>query len=242
MRRFTDDFRLDLRFAFRSLGKRRGVTALVVGTLAVGIAVVTATFSLLNSALWRPLPYPLAGETVAIIASPNDWPGNLTQETVEALRHDTHSFARVSAFYDAGMRLDLHNRVESVVGTAVDTGFSKTLGVAPERGRVPTPREIADGKPYVVISHRLWHAHLADDPGVIGRSLELDHTLFTVVGVLPPRINYGVRGGTDAWIPLPVAADTGRYFFAFAWLRPGVSLAQARAEVSTTSDQIASPQ
>ena len=137
----------------------------------------------------------------------------------------------MSAFYDAGMRLDLHNRVESVVGTAVDTGFLKTLGVAPERGRVPTPREIADGKPYVVISHRLWHAHLADDPGVIGRSLELDHTLFTVVGVLPPRINYGVRGGTDAWIPLPVAADTGRYFFAFAWLRPGVSLAQARAEV-----------
>ena len=70
--------------------------------------------SLLNSALWRPLPSCFAARTVAIIASPSDWPGNLTSETVEALRHNTRSFSRVSAYYDVDMRLDLRDRVESL--------------------------------------------------------------------------------------------------------------------------------
>ncbi|MGH7670241.1 MAG: ABC transporter permease [Gemmatimonadaceae bacterium] len=238
MIRFVDDLRQDLRLAGRSLVRARGVALLIIGTLAVGIAVVTTTFSLVNSALYRRLPYPLADRSVAIIASANDWPGNLSAETVELLRHDTHSFARVSALYDIQERFETTTRVETLTGTAVDSGFFATLGARPERGRFPTAAEIAQSAPYAVISHRLWHGALNDDPSVLGQSLRFGKKLYTVVGVMPPRINYGVGGNTDVWVPQPAVADSDSYYFAFAWLKPGVSLAQARAEVGTTSAQL----
>ena len=231
------DFGQDLQLAVRQARQRPSFTLLIVATLAVGIAVVTATFSFVNTALYRALPYPLADRSVAIIATPNDWPGNLPLAAVERLRHDTRSFARVSAFYDVGERFEMASRVEPLVGTAVDTGFFATLGAHPERGRFPSAVEVARAAPYVVISHRLWYGELNADPNVIGRALRLGRQLYTVVGVMPPHINYGVAGRTDVWVPQPAVADPGAYYFAFAWLKPGVTLAQARAEVSFLSDQ-----
>ena len=231
------DLGQDLQLAVRQARQRPAFTTLAVLTLAVGIAVVTATFSFVNTALYRALPYPLADRSVAIIASPNDWPGNLPPAAVDLLRHDTRSFARVSAFYDVGERFEMANRVEPLTGTAVDTGFFTTLGAHPERGRFPTAAEIAQSAPYAVISHRLWSGELNADPSVVGRALRFGKHLYTVVGVMPPHINYGVGGRTDVWLPQPIASDSGRYYFAFAWLKPGVTLRQARAEVSVTSAQ-----
>lgn len=234
---WVQDLGQDLQLALRQARHRPALTTLAVLTLAVGIAVVTATFSFVNTALYRALPYPLADRSVAIIATPNDWPGDLPPAAVDRLRHDTRSFARVSAFYDVGERLELPNRVDPLVGTAVDTGFFATLGARPERGRFPSAEEIAQGKPYVVVSYRLWHGELNADPDVIGHALRLGHQLYTVVGVMPPHINYGVGGLTDVWLPQPTGSDSGRYYFAFAWLKPDVTLRQARAEVRVMSEQ-----
>jgi len=231
------DLAQDMQFAVRHARQRPAFTALIVATLAVGIAVVTATFSFVNTALYRALPYPLADRSVAIIASQYDWPGNLPPAAVERLRHDTRSFARVSTFYDVGERFEMANRVESLVGTAVDTGFFATLGAHPALGRFPTAAEVAQGAPYAVISYRLWHGALNADPNVVGRALRFGQELYTVVGVMPAYINYGVIGRTDVWLPQPAIADTGTYYFAFAWLKPGVTLQQARAEVSVLSAQ-----
>ncbi len=236
--RGLQDLAQDLQLAWRQVRQRPAFTVLIVATLAVGIAVVTATFSFVNTALYRALPYPRADRSVAIIATPNDWPGNLPPAAVERLRHDTRSFARVSAFYDVAERFEMGNQVQPLVGTAVDTGFFATLGGHPERGRFPTATEIAQGKPYAVISDRLWRGEFNADPNVAGRSLRLGQKLYTVVGVMPPHINYGMAGRTDVWVPQPPVADTGTYYFAFAWLQPGVTLAQARAEVGVMSAQI----
>ena len=235
---WIQDLAQDLRLALRQIRRSPGFTALAVCTLAIGIAVVTATFSFVNTALYRALPYPLANRSVAIIASPFAHYGNLPGPAVNMLRHDAHAFERVSAFYDVGARFELDNHVKSLVGTAVDTGFFATLGARPERGRFPTAAEVAESTPYAVISHRMWNSELNADPDIVGRSLRFGTHLYTVVGVMPPHINYGSAGRTDVWIPQPAVADTGSYYFAFAWLRPGVTLARARAEVATISAQL----
>ncbi|HET7631851.1 MAG TPA: ABC transporter permease [Gemmatimonadaceae bacterium] len=232
------DLALDLRLALRQSRRRPGLAALAITTLAVGIAAVTVTFSLVNTALYRALPYPLAQRTVAIIRTPWDWPGNLPPAAVQGLRHDTRSFARVSAMYDRTERLELPGGVQSLVATAVDTGFFATLGAHPERGRFPSASEIVHAAPYAVISHRLWHGSLNADPAIVGRALRLGTRLYTVVGVMPPHINYGMRGNTDVWVPQPAVADTGQSYFAFAWLRPGVTLQNARAEVRVLNGQL----
>ena len=239
----------DLRFAWRALWKSPTTTLGAMLALALGIGATTTMFGLLNAVALRPLPYPESDRLVEL------W-GNVERQVVERRgtsipdyldwKAKSTAFDRVSAWdgvtfihYGSGVPARING--ETIAGE-----YFQALGVEPLMGRAMTSADDAGDAPLVaVIGERLWERSFGRRPDAIGRSIQLNNQVFTIVGVAPAAFT-GRSDASDVWISMIASvspeerADRGsRGFPALARLAPGVSLAQAQADVTNVAQQLA---
>jgi len=236
----------DIRYGIRSLLKQPGFTAVVVITLALGIGVNTAIFSLVHAVLLRPLPFADSDRLVVVKAQ-----NGKTGETLPSVspadffdwKSQSQSFSNVAAYSGWSITLLEGEVSELIPATRVTDEFFSTLGVPPLLGRTFTPDEFNSGSRVVILSHRLWLRRFGGDPNIITRTLALAQGRVTVVGVMPAQ--FKLPASAEAWTP--VAQDSGemhlraaRYFETVARLKPNVTPAQAEAEMRTIAARLAS--
>jgi len=229
----------DIRYGIRTLGKNPGFTAVAVLTLALGIGANTAIFSVVESVLLRPLPYPQPESLVHI------WNTYLPQIPQIGLspgdyadwREQNVSFSEMGGYVriTQGFNLTGEGEPQRVLTSYATASLFPMLGVRVVAGRWFVPEEDrAGGAPVVMLGHRLWQSRFGGDPGVIGRSITLDNQRYTVVGILPA--GFQLLRWPDLWMPMGQFGDdltehVHHGMSTIARLKPGVSLLQAQDEM-----------
>ncbi|HEV2420573.1 MAG TPA: ABC transporter permease [Candidatus Acidoferrales bacterium] len=251
---WLQDLAQDLRYGLRTLRKSPGFTAVAVLTLALGIGANTAIFSVVDALLLRPLPYSNSkqlamvweqdvalGERNNVVSPANflDW------------QAQNHAFDRMACFADDRANLTGGSGPQVVTGQLTSANFFDVLGIKPILGHAFLPINGTTGNNHVVIlSYALWKERYGADPGIVGRSIELDGAAYTVIGVAPqnfdPFFAEGSLTGEHAqlWVPfvLQSAYDrtkTGRYLTVVARLKSGASLAQAQTQMNVIAARLA---
>jgi putative ABC transport system permease protein len=248
----------DLIFGARMLRKNPGFTALAVVTLALGIGANTAIFSVVNGVLLRSMPY---GDPARLAIIWNDY-GNQGQSLPAVSPPDFKDYRErsrlmefASAIPTGGGTLSLDdpggggNRPQQFDMAAVTSNFFPLLKVEPALGRNFTPEEGAlNGPKVVIMSNRLWRNTFHSDPGVVGRSIQLDGAPYMVIGILSAQFHlllpaeaFQIRD-SDLWIPQQINYDAFprnlTFLSVFGRLKPGASMAQAQAEMDGIAEQL----
>jgi putative ABC transport system permease protein len=231
----------DLRYAIRMLARNRGFTALAVVTLALGIGATTAIFTVVNAVLLRPLPYPHPEQLVYVQEILGEYGINpfVWNREFAAWRKQAQTLSPIAASMYSWFNLTGSGEPERITGGVATTSFFSLLGVRPALGRLFLPEEDRPGgPPVVVLSHSLWEHRFNSDPAAMGKGVVLDGKTYTVVGVLPPSFVIPDQFKVDyaLWVPLAENENgTGpfRLLRAIGRLKPGVSVAAARAELDT---------
>jgi putative ABC transport system permease protein len=235
----------DLRYGARMLAKKPGFTVLAVLVLALGIGANTAIFSVVNTVLWRRLPYD-ATRLVAVnsFAPQKDQrPINFSAADYLDLQAQSQTFEHLASYTGGGFRLKESERVESIGGARVTTNFFATFGMQPLLGRSFTSEEGLMGGPLaVILSHRLWQQRFGSDPQIVGRTLETNIGAITVVGVMPPDFKF--PSYAEVWTTLKrdsgeMKSRTARYFQVIGRFKPDQTLASAQAELKTITGRLA---
>jgi putative ABC transport system permease protein len=243
----------DARFAFRMLRKTPGFTAVAVVTLALGIGANTAIFSVVDAVLLKPLPYPKSDQLFNVfLAKPQEgitgtgW----SYASFADLRDQNRIFSEMAG--TQRHQLTLTGRGEpAVVNTSVVTPeLFAVFGEAPLAGRAFVSEDGKPGAlPVVILSERLWRGSFRADPTIIGRSVDLDQRPFTVVGIMPETFRFPfLTKAEQVWIPLVqdplfaswMARRGGHWLQVTGRLKPGVSTAQAQAELDAINARFAS--
>lgn len=232
----------DVRYSLRMLMKHKGFTAVAVLTLALGIGVNTAMFSVLNTFLFRSLPYVESDKLVRVWrTSPHSqsWPhsaGNFfdyqAQNTV---------FEKMSAYYFTSRNLTEQGQTaERLLSLAATADFFPLLGVAPAHGRVFKPEEFEpDADNVIVLTDRFWQRRFGSDPNIVGRKIQLDGKTVEIIGVMPPGFEHPILWGpVDIWQPLAFSKEAKgsrntNYLSSFGRLKPGVTIQQAEQGMIT---------
>jgi len=234
-------FLQDVRYGFRMLLKHKGFTIVATLTLALGIGVNTAMFSVLNTFLFRSLPYPQSSQLVSVFrTSPisQSWPHN---PSVFLIEHEKNTvFEKMAAYnYVSRALVEQDQTAQRVSGLAGTADFLPAFGVAPALGRLFNPEEFEPGVDNVIVlSDRFWQSRFGGDPGIVGRKLQLDGKTVSVVGVMPPGFDHPILWGRiDFWQPLAFTPEqkktTANYLQSLARLKPGVSIKQAEQSMVT---------
>lgn len=232
----------DLRVALRALLKTPGWTFVVVLTLAVAIGATTAIFSVVETVLLKPLPYPDEDRIVRVAATVHDRVGvrgdrgnAFSDRGYWLFANNNRSFSKFGA-YGGPLRVPLTgDGAARLINAAVMTVSAfEALGVLPEIGRLPTPEEDSPGgAPVALLSHDLWISQYGADPGVVGRVIDIDGAAREVIGVMPAYYGFP-RQDVDLWVPFqldPASDNFGSHRFdAIARLAPGVTLEAATAD------------
>src|SRR5215831_4868218 len=173
----------DLKYAARTLRRNPGFATAAVLTLALGIGANTAMFSVINAALLRPLPYPNAGRLISLYGLPESGGhGAISPADFLDYQKEAHSFARLTAYTHVSFNLTGQQQPERVSGSVVTPNLFLTLGVEAIAGRSLTPDLDAPGSPRsAVLSRALWERRFGADPGIIGRSIQVDAEPINVV-------------------------------------------------------------
>jgi predicted permease len=238
----------DVRYGVRMLRKTPGFTAIALVTLAVGIGVNTAVFSVVNALLLRPLPYPdpdRLGAVSTLFRSPRGQSENTSVDgkTFLAIHQNatTVDTAVSAGAFGRGVNLIAGGAAANVSQGRVSAGYFKVLGVAPLIGREFSEAEDREGGPPIaILGHGLWSRLFASDPSIVGRPIMLRGEPYTVVGVMPAEFTNGAAVPTDVWTPVRPSTKGeggGSNYGMIARLRPGVSWGQANAEIA----QLGSP-
>jgi len=231
----------DVRYSVRQLIKSPGFTLTAVISLALGIAAATAVFGVIYAVLMHPYPYPAADRivrlTVDSVAGSGD-PVYLNGAEVQTLRQSP-VVESVLASDNSALMLTGQDLPETVHAVSLISNGFQDLGVPPVLGRGLWPSDAVDGqdpRPVALLSHRFWRTHYLSNPDVVGRTLQLDHKNFEIVGVAAPRFTWG---GGDVYLPLKLMRDPGRTVLVNLLLRPGVSHAAANAALQPLVEQFA---
>lgn len=247
-----NDFVQDLRYGLRMLRKSPGFAAVAIVTLALGVGANTAIFSIVNAVLLQPFGYPDPNQLVLIFNVPSNQPdaiSGLSYRDFTEYREQNHVFSEMAgnAFHD----LTLTGAGEpAIVNTAdVTPEIFSLLSAKPLAGRTLLPEDGKKGAaPVAVVSESLWRNRFGSNPALIGQTVNLDMRAFTVVGILPTSFRYPDGAPRqDVWIsvtqdPLfgPRLSEPGsRVLTGVGRLKPGVSLAQAQAEMNTMAARLA---
>ncbi len=231
----------DLRFAVRTLRKSPGFAAAAILTLALAIGSNTAVFSLVNGVLLRPLPFAeqdrlfmLAEQSRQGAFRPPSYP------TFLDWRAQSSAFADLAYVRGGGQRLAGPEGIQSIVASAVSTGFFATLGEGPLLGRLFTQDEERAGTHVAVLSYALWQSRFGGDPHMLGKALSLTAGVFTVVGVLPHDVAYPPWASEQLYMPIATVAATDRALTQRGFhadcriigrLKPGMTREQAKANL-----------
>ncbi len=238
---FLETFRRDLAYGARVLMKHRGFTIAAVLTVALGIGANTAIFTIVDTVVFRPLPYKDAERLVKIWGTSVEHPIEDVSYADFADIHDqNHVFAAMAADDGEGVTVVYGGSRESVNAAVVSDAWLPTLGVRPLFGRSFLAEEARPGRDRVaILSHRYWQRRFGSDTGIVGQTLVVDGQSVTVIGVLPPNV---LRHSADILKPLVPAeypVERGhRDLDVFARLRPGVTIAQAQAELDTIAKRL----
>ena len=237
----------DVRYAFRTLRKSPGFTAVAVLTLALGIGANTAIFSLVNGVLLQPLPYRSPDRLAMVWEKSRDGsPENVGYATYLDWKAQSKSF-ELLAIYSSWQPVLQVGEPEQLNGLRVTSNYFRTLGVHPEIGRDFLPEEdVPNANKVVMLSHSLWQRKFNSDPNIVGKPINMNATQYIVAGVLPASyqslMSQDPRGGTvEIWRVLGYdvsqewACRTCHHLVAIGRLRDGVSLTQANAEMDTIS-------
>jgi putative ABC transport system permease protein len=240
-----DTFWQDLRYATRTLRKHWGLTLLAVLTLSLGLGANTAIFSVADGFLVKPAPLP-ESERLAVLLQLDP---HQTRDTTsvspadfEDWKKQNHSFDRLAAFTFDDVNLTGAGTPEKVQGVRVSTDFFDTTRVAPKLGRAFLPEEETPGHDAVVIlSQGLWERHFGGNAQVLGHTVQIDGKSYTIIGVMDKDFDFPKTA--ELWLPLALEAKdkesrTAHFLLVLGRLRPGVSLAQAGAELRTIAAQI----
>jgi predicted permease len=242
----------DIRYGLRMLAKNPGFTFVAVLTLALGIGANTAIFSVVNSAILRPLPFHDSGRLIRV------WSSNFRTKASKFAnsypdfadwRAQNTVFESMAAFTDSTITLTGIDEPAHLETETVSSGTFELLGAAPELGRTFLPEEDDPHHHVVILSHSLWKDRFAGDPGIIGHTITLDGSAYTVVGVMPASFQFPIlRKSPALWTsfsPLqetsdgstPITQQRGAHFLlTIARLKPGVSLPQAQPAMNTIAE------
>jgi putative ABC transport system permease protein len=247
--RWEDEMVQDLRYGVRMLWKKPGFTLIAGFTLALGVGLSAAIFSLTYSVLLRALPYPSPDRLVTIsltntiAAAAGISRFNTNSANWLEWREQSKSFEDIALTRGAlNFNLTGDGRPERARGARATSNLMRTLGVQPLLGRSFTEEETGRDAKVVVLSHGFWERRFAGDPTVVGRRIQLNGEAFEVVGVLPPNVQYPTKD-LDLLAPLFIPPNEARswaffYYSALGRLKEGVSARQAQAELTAITQRL----
>ncbi len=244
----------DLRHGARMMIKTPGFTLIAVMTLALGIGANTAIFSVVNATLLRPLPVKESERLVGLyrkIPQASNY-NRFSYPNYLDTRDRNQSFSGLAAYFFTPINLSGGGRTERAWGKIVSGNYFSVLGVEFVRGRAFLPEEdqTPGAHPVAVVSHGLWQRRFGGDPDLVGKTVTINGHGFTIVGIAPASFRGTELGmAPDVWVPMMMQAQAmpGREWLkprGIGWLRvvgrlkPGVSVAQARAEMETLGAQL----
>ena len=243
----------DARYVLRTLLKQPGLALVAALTLALGIGANTAVFSVLNSVILAPLPYDQPEQLVRLYTeyrgAANRSAGFSTGPDMVEVREQVAAFSSVGIMYlyrEVGMDLTAEGAPQRIRALRVSAEYFQTFGATPQLGRAFTREEERNDVQRVVLSAHLWDAYANRDPEIVGKTVELDGNAYEVIGVMRSSFADVVAGEVDAWIPQHLELGTGgnsrynHYLSAVARMAPGVSVAEARAQVDAVMSRLES--
>jgi putative ABC transport system permease protein len=224
----------DVVFAWRSLVRRPALTGLALVTLALGIGVNTSMFTIVQSVLLRPMPFPQPDRLCVISHSARSgrfwlFPG-LSDAHFVALQEQDRSFEAIATFSHEPLTLTGGSEAVRVESTAVTPDFLRVLRVSPAAGRSFGPQDGLDGSERVaLVSDALWRGRFGADPSLVNRRIALDGEPYTVVGVMPAGFSY--PGKTEIWTPLAIRVSSNLSMSrpVIGRLKPGITREQAQS-------------
>ena len=228
----------DLRHAVRGLVRSPGFTLAAVAALALGIGAATAVFSIVNTVLLKPAPFPEPGRIVWLqVVSPQGRNPGGSPAKFAYWRAQDEVLQHVSAFRGGRINDTGGDVPEQLRWAQVSADYFRLFGAAIVSGRAFTAEEdLPNGPKVALVGERLWERRFDRDPEIVGRSLSLSGEPHVVVGVVGESFDFSDFGAApDVWTPFqldPNATDQGHYFTVAGRLRPGVSLAQAQAALA----------
>jgi len=235
----------NMKYSVRSLAKTPGFTATVVLTLALGIGANSAVFSAIYAILLRPLPFPNGDQLVSLGQSqPKIKQPFIAPIRLEDWNRLSSAMQGVTGYYTEDTSETTGEFQERMKRAWVAPRFLQTLGVSPAIGRDFTPAEEHFGGPNaILISDRLWRRRFAADPNVIGKSLRLPKSAFPIIGVMPASFAFPSTE-VDVWALSAPDASYARsrdltWFSGMGRMKPGVTLAEARANMATVQASLA---
>jgi putative ABC transport system permease protein len=236
----------DIRFGLRMLWKSPGFTLVTILALALGIGANSAIFSVVNGVLLRPLPFKTAERLVFL----SEWSQQVPDMSVsypnyQDWRDQSTVFDQLAAFRSAGYILTGTGDPERLTAREVSASFFPALGVSPALGRNFTTDEDKPGANHtVVISYGLWQRRFGGNSNIVGQTITLNDQSFTVVGVLPQTFEW--QAPVDLFVPIAPslgndlnARDDHPGIYLIGTLKPGVTVEQARAELTTITARLA---
>ncbi len=245
----------DLRFAIRQLRKSPGFALTTILTLALGIGATTAMFSLINSVLLRPLPFPEPDRLMMIapldsFAVKPGIPTSLSYPDFFDWRSRQHSFDAIASYHRDSHTLTGSGTPQELESETVSADFFRVLGVNPMLGRGFIADDEKKGTRVVVLSHELWQSTFGSDRSIVGRNITLDSNSYTVIGVMPAEFTFPLlKPVTAFWTSLaddnndpkePLTSQRGALLTrAIGRLKPGVTVAQATADLSLIARNLA---
>jgi predicted permease len=244
----------DLRFAIRQLRKSPGFALTTVLTLALGIGATTAIFSLINTVLLRPLPFPEPDRVMSAMALQTSGGAagiaeNLSYPDFFDWRTRNHSFEALASFHPDDRALTGAGSPQHLESQTVSSEFFRVLGVNPMVGRGFVADDEKPGAHAAVLSHETWQSIFGADPNIVGRTITLDGKNYNLVGVMPKGFQFPIQNPSAAlWTTLaddtadkdPLTAQRGAHMVHLVGrLKPGVSIVQARADLDLIARNLA---
>jgi predicted permease len=244
---FFDTFVSDARYATRGLRRTPGFTALAVLIVALGIGTNTAIFSLVSAVLLEPLPFAEPDELVVLWDDGSSVGGSprspISLASYVDWRERGASFEGIAAFQPRSYNMTGDGEPERLDALRTTPNLLSVLGLQAVAGRTFAPDEVAEQTPVVVVSQSLWIRRFGGDPNVVGREIVLDGSRYTVIGVVPPHFRFPTAAVDvfmpTAFTPQELAERGVLASWAVARLKPGVTLAQAQAELTAIAKSLA---
>lgn len=242
-----ENFWRDVVLGARSLAKAPVFAGVAIVTIALAIGVNVAAFSILKGVLLDPLPYAHADRLVAISeVRQREEQTNIDFPDARDLGRRSTTLAGISVETNAQGALTGMGKPVELHGWYVSGDYFNVLDVKPQLGRFIAPSDV--GRRNIVISNELWRSRFGGSPAILGRRVTIDDRVYTIVGVAPPHLlnpGPGFMISADYWVPIDPHAGgadwRGNYaFWSIASLRPGVSVAQARSDLSRVMAGLAS--
>jgi predicted permease len=248
----------DIQYAFRTLTKNPGFTIIGIVTLALGMAVNTTLFSVVNGFLLRPLPVSHPEQITVLALKQSTLPGNIrfSYPDYEDFRDQTDSFSDLLAYRVSLVSVSVDRKADHCIISRVSSNYFTALGIKPAYGRLILPSEgrTPGADPIIVLGYSYWRGKFAGDPNAVGKKVEVNGLPFTVVGVAPQDF-HGTYSVLDMAAYIPVSAETAedpdnpiqqtwvnrgvRILTLMGRLKPGVTIKQAEATLNVVGQRIA---